>query len=244
MHETTPLTVDHSLTESVITRTFQGDFEELDSLASSYSITQKVDNYGILTSLRLTRVNAGRGQLEMVCKQIDTRATWGFSFSEISKPIRTWLALKIQDQATLDNELLKIDLWEQQKTIGKSGMNNYLKYRYTDTQSLTGDTLKLAKKMRQGIDSYSIYTPIATCTRLSGEAFTDGINSIGKYTTSLPGNGPSFESNSGQLAAFSGLRPYWLKTGDDISGNSDGTLTRRESWMGLDKIDEDLYSRG
>ena len=135
----------------------------------------------------------------------------------------------------------KIDLWELQKANGGQGISNYLAFRYDDTNAMTGDTLKLAKKIAKGIESYSIYTPVATCRRTQTSPFTDGISDIGKYTTNLQSPADQLPINLGQLAQFASMRPFWLKTTDEITPNSDGTLSRTEQWTGYDDIDTDLY---
>jgi hypothetical protein len=169
---------------------------------------------------------------------------WGFSFAEVSKPVKTWLALKLgNDTAQVQRELSKIDLWEQQKSEGPTGMQNYLNFKYDGTNELTGYTLELAKKMQRGIESYSIYMPVATCRRMQNRPFTDGLGDIGKYRVGLVSPSEQIESNRGQLEAIAGLKAYWLKAGDDITQNSDGTLSRVETWQGLDDIDKDLYPK-
>ena len=225
------------------TETWQGSFEELDAMVTDIAMTGPARDSGVYTGASLTRREGGRGTLEIAVKILNGYSWWGFSFSEISKPVKTWLATKIADKTILARELNKLDLWEAQKDMGQAGIDNYLHFRYDATHKLEGDTEKLAQKIAQGVESYSIYTPVATCRRTQNEPFTDGLNSIGKYVTRLVSPSPQVPANAGQLAAIAGMRTYWLKTLDEISQNSDGTLSRTEAWTGYDTIDVDLYER-
>lgn len=225
------------------TETWQGSFDELNAMIDNIAMTGPASGDGVYTGATLSRREGNRGVLELAVKVLNGYSWWGFSFSEISKPIKTWLATKITNPDTLATELNKIDLWENQKNLGSAGLANYLNFRYDNTHELAGDTRKLAQKMLQGIDSYSVYTPVATCRRTQNKPFTDGLNSIGKYVSRLTSPTDQVPANAGQLAAIAGMRPVWLKTSDEITQNSDGTLSRTETWTGYDTIDADLYQR-
>jgi hypothetical protein len=234
--------IDFNFETETRTETWQGSFDELNSMIDRISMTGPAAGDGVYTGAALTRREGGRGTLELAVKVLNGYSWWGFSFAEVSKPIKTWLALKLgNDTAQVQRELSKIDLWEQQKSEGPSGMQNYLNFKYDGTNELTGYTLELAKKMQRGIESYSIYMPVATCRRMQNRPFTDGLGDIGKYRVGLVSPSEQIESNRGQLAAIAGLKTYWLKAGDEITQNSDGTLSRVETWQGLDDIDKDLY---
>lgn len=242
-HETHQQRIDFNFETETRTVTYQGSFDELNRMIDSLAMTGPAEGSGVYTGATLTRREGNRGTLEIAARVLNGYSWWGFSFSEISKPVKTWLATKITNPDALATELNKIDLWENQKSMGSAGIANYLNFRYDDTHSLTGDTLKLAQKMLQGVESYSVYTPVATCRRMQNTPFTDGLNSIGKYVTKLTSPTEQVPANAGQLAAIAGMRPFWLKTSDDITQNSDGTLSRTETWTGYDTIDADLYQK-
>lgn len=244
-HQTLQQRKDFNFENETRVETWQGSFDELDRMIDGIAMTGPSSGDGVYTGATLSRREGGRGVLELVVRVLNGYSWWGFSFSEISKPIKTWLATKITDTDTLATELNKIDLWENQKNLGSAGLTNYLNFRYDNANRLTGDTLKLAQKMLQGVESYSVYTPVATCRRTQNRPFTDGLNSIGKYVPQarLVSPSPQIPANEGQLAAIRRMRPFWLKTSDEISQNSDGTLSRTESWTGYDTIDTDLYQQ-
>lgn len=242
-HLTQQERIDFNFEAETRTETWQGSFDELNRMIDGMSMGGPATDDGVYTGAALTRREGGRGTLELAVRILNGYSWWGFSFSEISKPVKTWLATKIQDRAVLARELNKIDLWESQKDMGQAGIENYLNYRYDSTHPLTGHALTLAQKIVQGIDSYSVYTPVATCRRTQNEPFTDGLNSIGRYVTRLVSPSQQVPANAGQLAAIAGMRPYWLKTSDEITQNSDGTLSRTETWTGYDTIDADLYEK-
>lgn len=247
MHKTQNHQIDYNFEAESEVLTYQGGFDELNTYIDNIAMggPASVEGFpnGVYTGARLTRREAGRGILEISVRYLNGFSWWGFSFAEISKPVKTWLATQITNQNELATELNKIDLWETQKSMGSAGLANYLNFRYDNTHELTGNTLKLAQKMLQGVESYSIYTPVATCRRTQNTPFTDGLNAIGKYTTTLISPSAQVEANRGQLEAIAGMRPYWLKTTDEISPNTDGTMNRTETWTGYDTIDIDLYQR-
>lgn len=242
-HQTQQERIEFNFEAESRTVTWQGSFEELNRMIDEIAVGGPAKDDGVYTGAALTRREGGRGTLELVGKILNGYSWWGFSFAEISKPVKTWLATKITDRDVLARELNKIDLWESQKTLGESGQRNYFNFRYDNDNRLEGYTLKLAEKMLQGIESYSVYTPVATCRRTQNEPFTDGLDSIGKYVTRLASPTEQVPANAGQLAAIAGMREYWLKTSDEITQNSDGTLSRTETWTGYDSIDADLYER-
>lgn len=242
-HQTQQERIDFNFETETRTVTYQGSYEELNRMIDNIAMTGPESGNGVYTGAVLTRREGGRGVLEVAGRVLNGYSWWGFSFSEISKPVKTWLATKISNRDALATELNKIDLWESQKNMGEAGISNYLNFRYDNTHELTGYTLKLAQKMLEGIESYSVYTPVATCRRSQNKPFTDGLNSIGKYVTQLISPTEQVPANAGQLAAISGMRNYWLKTSDEITQNSDGTLSRTETWTGYDSIDADLYER-
>lgn len=242
-HQTHQQRIEFNFESETRTETWQGSFDELNRMIDEISMGGPSSGDGVYTGALLTRREGGRGTLEITARILNGYSWWGFSFSEISKPVKTWLATKITNQNELKTELGKIDAWEAQLNLGDEGRDNYinLKYGSGENDRLSGYTEKLARKILNGVESYSVYTPVATCRRTQNKAFTDGLNSIGKYVTRLVSPSEQVPANAGQLAAIASMRPYWLKTSDEITPNSDGTLSRTETWTGYDTIDKDLY---
>lgn len=244
-HLTQQQRIEFNFEQELRSETWQGSFDELHALFEQYANSGPDRGDGMVwTGGALSRREGDRGVLEMSAKICTGYSWWGFSFAEVSKPIRTWLAIKMgSDDTAVQRELSKIDRWEMQKNEGTQGLQDYEQFKYDGTNVLTGDTLELAKKIKRGIESYSIYMPVATCRRMQTTPFTDGLNQIGRYRRGLVSPTEQIPANRGQLAAVSALKEYWLKTGDEISQNSDGTLSRTETWQGLDDIDKDLYQQ-
>ena len=242
-HKTQQERIDFNFEAETRTETWQGSFDELNRMIDEMSMGGPASGDGVYTGAALARREGGRGTLEIAVRVLNGYSWWGFSFSEISKPVKTWLATKITNKDALKAELGKLSAWEDQLNRGDAGIDNYQNFRYDSTHQLSGNTLKLAEKIVQGIESYSVYTPVATCRRTQNTPFTDGLNSIGKYVTRLVSPTEQVPANAGQLAAIAGMRDFWLKTSDEITQNSDGTLSRTETWTGYDSIDVDLYER-
>ncbi|MGN1325898.1 MAG: hypothetical protein ACI4YA_06140 [Candidatus Spyradenecus sp.] len=214
---------------------FVGDYDELAATAAAWKvgITTAANNTGFVgfpdgyvSAVELQALKGGRGRLIISTAEQDDVAVWGLEMAEIQKPIRNWHATEAEGTKP-DTALLAG--WENQKGI-KDLAKEYDAYRYNG-QALTGETLTLAKMIREeGIEYYVVFTPIITLTtRHNGLPSGVGSN-IGKIET--PKDAPE---------GLSAIATEWLKTADRIQGSIDGVYTRIQQWTGADKWNPNLY---
>jgi hypothetical protein len=181
---------------------------------------------GCLASIQISRLNGGQGCATITVTNAISSQVWGLQMREIQKPIKTWKA----DEKSDPPNLTQIQNWEKQKDLGN--LNAYGDYKYDGKTKMTGNTLLLAQMIRKGIQYYSLYTPIITCTErfpqseLSSHLPT--LKDIGKIGT--PSGHP-----------FKDLTHQFLKTSDTLQGALDGTYTRTQSWAGAEAWDTNLY---
>ena len=189
---------------------------------------------------------------------------WTIDFAEIQKDIRTWL----QDLPTsgagsdvTDNEaspdLTAIAQWERAKEL--QDWEAYDNFKTVDGDELKDNTLKLARMIRKGIESYTIHTPVPTLTM----QYFDGVQGAGKlldkYLTEIPSGPPGWTELGGtemweQMNALTheatfvgdvGTISYkWLCVADKATPNGDGSTTRTVQFMRVNKVEEDLYGAG
>lgn len=183
---------------------------------------------------------------------------WTLDFAEVQKDIRTWLQDLPGGNDGSPNEespdLSKLALWEKAKDI--QDMDDYNAFKTVDGVALEGNTLKLAKMIRKGIESYTIHTPVPTLTfRYFDEV--DGTGGLlDKYLTPLPSGPANWEELGGadihgqllQLTYVQGpngtITYKWLCTADKSTSNGDGSSTRTIQFMRVDSVQDELYDEG
>ena len=232
-HLDTPRSLSKQPGLTLITRTWMGDYDNLEDFAKTLTVGRKVETFssidiskddipdGFLASAELTALNGKRGRLSLtIAKHQENVEVWGLEPAEIQKPIRTWMA---DAQNTADRpDLTLLDNWAAQ--AGNQALaDDYHNYKWNG-QELQGNTRKLAEMIRQGIESYLVYTPVVTCVTRLNEIPDDIGEDLGKIVTKL-----------------ADLAEDWLKTADRIQGALDGTFTRTQQWTGADKWNENLY---
>jgi len=255
--ETTPCQVVLMADREVYTIFYEGDYDTLEAEAAKCIVgTQEVildyNNAGyyqsamIIIGSNLARKRGGLGILQVQFAALYNREMWNIDFAEVSKDIKTWL---VRDYFNSDNvpvaiwdEYRKLALWENNKT--NETWNDWSNFQYpsvgdTPGGTLSGDTLKIAKKIMNGVSSYSIYVPVISRTTV--HVISPTIGTIGKKQK--PSDMPGWTGFNNQTlnTAWLGLAREWLKTAEKSSTNMDGTFTMVEQWQGCDLVDPDLY---
>lgn len=207
---------------------------------------------------RVAEVSAPRRQgkvwtMQVTVTQLRYLTIWTLDFADVDKPIRTWHA-----GTTNGPDLAMLSKWELAGE--KQDWTNYDDYKTVDGTSLTGETLDLAKMIREdGIESYTIHTPVATC-QITYPTFPDGAGGLldcwlpelpapvggwpdmGGYTESAVRDQiDGLKSGFGGSAGEDGV---WLCTADPVHPNADGTFTRSTQFTLVSSVNENLYSQG
>lgn len=245
-HLDTPRSLSKQPGLTLITRTWVGDYDRFEAFAKTLTVGREVETFssidistddipdGFLAAAELTSLNGKRGRLSLtIAKHQENVEVWGLEPAEIQKPIRTWMA---DAQNTADRpDLTLLDNWAAQ--AGNQALaDDYHNYRWNG-QELSGNTKKLAEMIRQGIESYLVYTPVVTCVTRLNEIPDDIGEDLGKIC--VPKSKDSDMKDA--VTKLAALAEDWLKTADRIQGALDGTFTRTQQWTGADKWNENLY---
>ena len=104
-HLDTPRSLSKQPGLTLITRTWMGDYDNLEDFAKTLTVGRKVETFssidiskddipdGFLASAELTALNGKRGRLSLtIAKHQENVEVWGLEPAEIQKPIRTWMA--------------------------------------------------------------------------------------------------------------------------------------------------------
>lgn len=201
------------------------------NIGSKYSDLQVE---GRIVNATTERLPGGQGRAIITTVVYDSTPVWGLEMTEIQKPIKTWHA----DKGNAKPNLEQINQWEALRAKGDE--ISYENYKYDGVNVMSGDTLTLAKMIREeGIQYYAVYAPVITCTerltKAEVEALEEGAlktNNIGKIFT---------PESIGCAAVFYSTATSFLKTGDRITGALDGTYTRVQTWTGADAWNPNLY---
>ena len=277
-HETSSLDLSASYDRIVCTKTFQGDYTDLlakiggldlgadaeeeyqTEIRAAWPMSWYADASHIrILDARMSRAQAGRGQLTMTIAGIRNLCVWGLDFTEVSKDIRTWH--QDEEDESKKPVLSIISAWEALKG-DTANIQNYQQFKYYDGSSLKeiekdSPTRKLATMMYHGIESYSIHIPVISCqaTSVSLEDITPECwGSVGENLSkeNVPEDPPVFDHLSDADCATilegvgknkDGKDREWLMTADRLTINGDGTFVRNLQWTGLDFIEPLLYEK-
>ena len=232
------------------TLVLRGPWEEIEALADQCRVgfaapTRVEGAVGRVAAATATRQSGGYGTLELATTQREETETWNLDFLEIQKPIRNWKA----DAENPDDRPNMTDLaaWERLKTLDGAWEAYSGFYKSTEMASstqLSGNTLKLAKKIFRGVEAFSLYTPVLT--RVSVVNDLSALEGLGKDIGNVcaPTGGDDIVGSLALNTLITGLAKQWLKTADRLQGALDGSFQRVEVWTGADMWDGDLYPGG
>ena len=94
----------------------------------------------------------------------------------------------------------------------------------------------VAKKLEKGIEGAMRFYPTVQKVTTYGKG---KIANAGEGLATIGTPGSPWDS-----ITIGGATASWLKVGDDIVRNADGSQTRTESWMGAKEWDSNLYGSG
>lgn len=209
-------------------------------------------SYPYLARAAIRRVRGPTCQAEFVVNQVRVAGVWGLDFAEISKPIMAWFAPGTSPGDTSEDNRpngQKIRAW---KKLGEEDPSSpdYNDFK-ADGAALVGATLKLAKMIYRGIESFSVYVPVVTwqCkvfdppdvtlypvgNQLSDVAAPFGIKELGEK---------DFLGNINALTSrWTGERYIWVRSGSKVATNPDATYMWTMQFMAAEQADSDLYPK-
>ena len=214
--------------QTVRTERFHGMRDAIESKKNEYEVGQRD-----VSSIQMDGGNGGTATLTVTytdpsetdeSRTADTLSTtWAMSTSQITYPIEKYCGPSEGASALA----WQLRAWRQERDNVL-----YQSFQFRDSTgdiiTLSGNTQKLAEKIMKGVESVMRFYPTVQKVSRLGSGKIDGLGE-GLAEIDSPG-GP-----------YSGAAKEWLKIGDNVQQNEDGTQTRTESWLGADEIDSDLY---
>lgn len=204
----------------------------------------------IQTPIRLSGISPSRkvgGMLEVSLQWTAflMREFWNIEWQEVQKDIRTLLVPPNATQQQIlaaSIDIAHIANWEAQRDNQNWDMYQSFKYEDNGTEvALDGDALVVAQKILKGVQTYTLYVPVVTCTTTWADGKPVRLGTLNQYVTSLPTH--TGWSAFGQDPSDFTEMSKWLKQIDRTSNNPDGSVTLVEGWVGLDDLDPDLYTQ-
>lgn len=222
------------------------------------------------TSAEITKQKGNSGLIRLRKTAYLPRARWEMNFHTLSKPIETLVfqdeitggsdvnAMLQKLGPIINARALKIKAWSSFSSA-LAHQDDYFNKMYPEyytedgkdkfrIKALSGNDAKLADLILNEIRSYDRHYPILTAvrTRFSPFDFASeyGVDKLGcggnikdsdAYRFTVSADKPFVDSAASQM-------PVYVKTGDMVSQNMDGSVTRREMWTGMHAFDQDLYS--
>ncbi len=241
----------------VTTRVFRGAWEDLEKDVDQQVVGREVVSHsgmsyitfgGTVSQAACQRVTGGLADLTLSTVEREEVVLWNLDFMEVQKPIRAWHADETETAKKPD--LTKLSAWETFKEQAAT-RTYYDGYYWKDPSGVTGSssddcnlkdaTLTLAKMIREeGIESFSVFTPVITKVTYLESVPDDLGTDIGKICTPSDANDAFGSVDIEKLAA---LATQWLKNADRLQCALDGSLVRTEVWMGAKVWNEKLYEK-
>lgn len=179
----------------------------------------------MVDAVNLTRLPGGVGRMEIdlvpsagwsgLASTTVLRERWEIDMAQLEKPLLTHPKLVEDDAAK--HLALWLDGAEELRRANKYLDESNVK------QALNGEEIIWANKLRKGVETYLIFTPVVTRIReYEGRPETEGCGTLDTPSVSVDG----YE---------------YLKTADRSVQNDKKHWTRTEQWTGSDAWDHDIY---
>lgn len=286
VHETLSKDLAVSQTRAVLTVVKQGSYDALEALLSDakcdYAGDYKNDDLAPSGSLfvpndwgagatcirlaecRLARAQGGRGVLTATVEATRGTCAWGLDFTEVTKDVRTWRQGAAKEERP---DLAVIACWEATKgDTAHAGMYQNFEYfegEATKTMDKDSATYSLADMILRGIENYSVWIPVVTCTATtfsSSAVYNNEWGAVGEKLGHViaPSNPIDAFDLVGGVSANDLVEPLasaasptttggnaerkWVMTADRLTVNADGSFTRVLQWTGFDSVEPNLYA--
>ena len=185
-----------------------------------------------VVSAELRRLPGGLGEMSVQCVRRASghvrpgdgaiRRTVEIEMAQVETDIRTLL--------DAESYVCNLAAWE----AADPALKQQFKYLNPNggEESLQGRALEVARHILNGVESFLRFHPVVTATTVYEDRPRQGeidYTALGRVT-------------SGPPEAPAGFR--YLKAGDNLAENTDGTWTRVERWIGAEKWSSLLYDGG
>lgn len=215
-----------------ITRTFKGDRTELLTFASGLTIGASPYGGLPLRSITLTRTVASLAtlKLEYGKEESSDTASAASAKSTVWQMKHTQRIVSLMRRTGASDSMPSrgnLEAWRKEPDPAL-----YDTYQYRNqvgaVMTLSAAEQAVAKKLEKGVEGAMRFYPTIQKT-----------TTYGKGKIADVGSGLAYISTPG--SPWDTVAQSWLKVGDDVTRNADGTQTRVESWMGAKEWDENLY---
>lgn len=231
----------------------QWNGEGADAFPSGGSTTSGT-GYSIpyLSRVRIRRTRGPVCLAEFVINQVRVRGIWGLDFAEISKPILAWYRPGTPPEDDDENNRpsgQKIREWM------KLGNDNPASPDYNgfmiNGEKLEGATLTLAQMIYRGVESFSVWVPVATWQCRVFDPPDISLYPVGNQISELAaphgimelGDKDFLSHMNGLTSRWSGEPWIWVRTASRVATNPDGTYIWTMQFTAAEKADEDLYPK-
>lgn len=225
-----------------ITRTFKGDSADLLTFANGLTIggspyggvpLQTVTHTRTVGSpnLAVLRLEYGEEQSSDTANAATARAVvWQMKHTQriVSLMRRTGQSASMPSRGCLE-------AWRKETDPALYDAYQY-RNQVGSVMTLSAAEQLVAKKLEKGIEGAMRFYPTVQKTTTYGKG---KIADVGQGLAYISTPGSPWDS-----ITIGGATAVWLKVGDDVTRNADGTQTRVESWMGAKEWDVNLYGSG
>jgi hypothetical protein len=223
-----------------ITRTFKGDRSELLTFANGLTIgaspygglpLQTVTLTRTVASLATLRLEYGLEESSDTANAASVKSTvWQMKHTQriVSLMRRTGQSASMPSRGCLE-------AWRREPDPALYDAYQY-RNQVGSVMTLSAAEQLVAKKLEKGTEgAMRFYPTIQKTTTYSKGKIAD----VGQGLAYISTPGSPWDS-----ITIGGATAVWLKVGDDITRNADGSQTRTESWMGAKEWDVNLYGSG
>ena len=256
-HESGAITVAEYTTKTVVKRGLYADLLELlPQKGAAWGVSgegESAEPVWWVAQAQLSPGPGGTGTLTVTLSDSQESAhdIWGVdtaydiievNWAQIEKPIMAnKKIMKEAEGALLQATIDEVEAWrnspQQRRRLYQVPRDDLKREPVAndnnDWVSLEGAAKDVAQKIAAGTESYLVFSPVVSVTRILTEAPTLG--GVGVIDT--PSVSIGLPTNNG--------KPFvYLKMADEMSRQADGTFRHVQQWQGADAWDTDLYPGG
>ena len=221
------------------TRNFKGDYSDLLAFANSLTIGGSPFGNLPLRAVNITRTvgspNLATLRLEYGMEESGDTSTTATARAVVWQMKHTQRIVSLMRRTGASASMPKrgnLEAWSKEPDPIL-----YEQYKYHNQVSavltLSADEQAVAEKLKKGVEGAMRFYPTIQKTTTYGKG---KIANVGQGLAYISSPGSPWDS-----ITIGGVTASWLKVGDDVTRNADGTQTRVESWMGAKEWDENLY---